>query len=86
MSKFSSKIVFKLLDYQDPPNYEFRLATNQDARSSMSQELENILRSCPGRCCQTNKIRIFESRDVLFEFHLKYWNTASIDIPARSLL
>ena len=25
-------------------------------------------------------------RDVLFEFHLKFWNTASIDIPARSLL
>ena len=25
-------------------------------------------------------------RDVLFEFHLKFWNTASIGIPARSLL
>jgi len=25
-------------------------------------------------------------RDVFFEFHLKFWNTASIDIPARSLL
>ena len=24
-------------------------------------------------------------RDVLFEFHLKFWNTASIGIPARSL-
>ena len=25
-------------------------------------------------------------RDVLFEYHLKFWNTASISIPARSLL
>ena len=25
-------------------------------------------------------------RDVLFEFHLKFWNTASIGIPVRSLL
>ena len=25
-------------------------------------------------------------RGVLFEFHLKFWNTASIGIPARSLL
>ena len=23
-------------------------------------------------------------RDVLFEFHLKFWNTASIGIPVRS--
>ena len=53
-----------MLDYQDPPNYEFRLATNQDARSSMSQELENILRSCPGRCCQ--EIR-FEYLRVFFK-------------------
>ena len=27
-----------------------------------------------------------KSRGVLFEFHLKFWNTASIGIPARSLL
>ena len=26
------------------------------------------------------------SRDVLFEFHLKFLNTASIGTPARSLL
>ena len=26
------------------------------------------------------------SRDVLFEFHLKFWNTASVGIPVRSLL
>ena len=25
-------------------------------------------------------------RDVLFEFHLKFWNTACIGIPARNLL
>ena len=25
-------------------------------------------------------------RDVLFEFHLKFWNTAIIGIPVRSLL
>ena len=25
-------------------------------------------------------------RDVLFEFHLKFWNTVSICIPVRSLL
>ena len=25
-------------------------------------------------------------RDVLFEFYLKFWNTGSIGIPARSLL
>ena len=27
-----------------------------------------------------------KSRDVLFEFHLKSWHTASIGIPVRSLL
>ena len=27
-----------------------------------------------------------KSRDILFEFHLKIWNTASIGIPVRSLL
>ena len=26
------------------------------------------------------------NRDVLFEFHLKFWNTGSIGIPVRSLL
>ena len=29
---------------------------------------------------------IIRERDVLFEFHLKFWNTASIGIPVRSLL
>ena len=28
----------------------------------------------------------FLNRDVLFEFHLKFWNTACIGIPVRSLL
>ena len=28
----------------------------------------------------------FKHRNVLFEFHLKFWNTASISIPARCLL
>ena len=26
------------------------------------------------------------NRDVLFEFHLEFWNTAIIGIPVRSLL
>ena len=26
------------------------------------------------------------NRDVLYEFHLKFWNTASIGIPVRRLL
>ena len=29
---------------------------------------------------------LLENRDVLFEFHLKCWNTASTGIPVRSLL
>ena len=29
---------------------------------------------------------VLKNRDVLFEFHLKFLNTASIGIPARSLL
>ena len=32
------------------------------------------------------KVVINEYRGVLFEFHHKFWNTASIGIPARSLL
>ena len=28
----------------------------------------------------------FLTRNVLFEFHLKFWNTTSIGIPVRSLL
>ena len=31
-------------------------------------------------------IHLKVSRDVLFEFHLKFWNTTSIGIPVRSLL
>ena len=31
-------------------------------------------------------IFLFEISNVLFEFHLKFWNTTSIGIPARSLL
>ena len=30
--------------------------------------------------------RVKLHRDVLFEFHLKFFNTASIGFPARSLL
>ena len=29
-------------------------------------------------------INKFLHRDALFEFHLKFWNTASIGIPVRS--
>ena len=29
---------------------------------------------------------ILRPRDILFKFHLKFWNTASIVIPVRSLL
>ena len=36
-----------MLDYQDPPNYEFRLSTNSDARSAMNDELNKILTSVP---------------------------------------
>jgi len=57
-----------LLDYQDPPNYEFRLATNQDARSSMSQELENILRSCPGDNISEMKTDLEEFRQLFDKF------------------
>ena len=32
------------------------------------------------------KMILHGNRDVLFEFHLKFWNTASIGIPVRSLL
>ena len=33
-----------------------------------------------------NCLELFLCRDALFEFHLKFWNTASIGIPVRSLL
>ena len=36
------------------------------------------------RCA--NSRNTFEIRDVLFEFHLKFWNITSINIPVRSLL
>ena len=32
------------------------------------------------------KINIESARDVLFEFHLEFWNTAINGIPVRSLL
>ena len=40
---------------------------------------------------QEHRLERFKStrklpREVLFEFHLKFWNTASIGIPVRSLL
>ena len=35
---------------------------------------------------QDHQIHIKPIRDVLFEFHLKFWNTASIGILVRSLL
>ena len=38
--------------------------------------------SCKSIICYIN----FISRVVLFEFHLKFWNTDSVGIPVRSLL
>ena len=35
---------------------------------------------------RSNCRELQKGRVVLFEFHLKFWNTASIGIPARSLL
>ena len=33
-----------------------------------------------------NKECFTNSREVLFEFHLQFWNSASIGIPVRCLL
>ena len=35
---------------------------------------------------QLSTLGLSTLRDVLFEFHLKFWNTGSIGIPVRSLL
>ena len=35
------------MEYQDPPNLEFRHATNQDARSSMAGELASLQQTAP---------------------------------------
>ena len=52
----------------------------------MKQELQCNLKSVTqGIHLKTNS-KIFENRVVLFEFHLKFWYTNSIGIPARSLL
>ena len=37
-------------------------------------------------CCLFLKSNVILNRVVLFEFHLKFWNTNSICIPVRSLL
>ena len=37
----------QLLDYQDPPDSEFRAATSQDARSAMVAELGSLLMTVP---------------------------------------
>ena len=37
-------------------------------------------------CRSQNTTDIIAGIDVLFEFHLKFWNTTSIGIPVRSLL
>ena len=34
---------------------------------------------------QPAKYCVNTNRDVLFEFHLKFWNTSSIGIPVRFL-
>ena len=39
----------------------------------------------PKLASRSHELLIF-IRDVLFEFQLKFWNTASIGIPVRSLL
>ena len=36
--------VFQLLEYQNPPNLEFGLMTNEEASSSMTEELNNLIR------------------------------------------
>ena len=36
--------MLQLLDYQNPPNLEFGLMTNEDARSSMTEELNSLIR------------------------------------------
>ena len=42
--------------------------------------IRNILTSLPQLATKKSY------RDVLFEFHLKFWKTASIGIPVKSLL
>ena len=44
LSQSDSGYLFQLLDYQNPPNLEFGLMTNEDARSSMTEELNNLIR------------------------------------------
>ena len=41
------------MEYQDPPNLEFRQATNQDARSSMAGELAKLLQTAPDNSDKT---------------------------------
>ena len=58
------------------------LQQNQDETSEEYQE--NVLDNLhPFLKVKNQKKNI---RDVLFEFHLKFWNTACIVIPVRSLL
>ena len=37
-------------------------------------------------CLVKTQMHMYLCREVLFEFHLKFWNTTNIGIPVRSLL
>ena len=40
----------QLLDYQDSPTTELMASTNQEVKSSMSLELEQLLKTVPDQC------------------------------------
>ena len=57
---------------------------------SMDAKYNKSAKAVPNEPTQTKNIFSFlwsdDFRDVLFEFHLKFWNTARVSIPSRSLL
>ena len=71
-----------------------KLKTEGDSGGGMSvhNPSHNPSSSCPTPARRRHRTTFTQvsfqtiTRDVLFEFHLKFWNKASIGIPASSLL
>ena len=65
---------------------EIRCIENIFSKSVPFHTILHIGSNSFNKCIKCNSVILRINRDVLFEFHLKFWNTASIGIPVRSLL
>ena len=90
--------MFRINDWHTQSQHELTKMEMANSLLEIKTSLAKMENTCPSNAFsfiasyifyKFNKyinMDILRPRDILFEFHLKFWNTASIVIPVRSLL